>query len=397
MDYAESKRLAADRNTKVRIELAGRSDVKPEVLYFLAEDESADVRKRIAGNEATPRHADLLLARDRDQHVREHLAQKIGKLAPSLSQDERAQIRDMTIQVIETLAKDQAVRIREIVAEALKDLTNAPPHVIQQLARDLEIRVSAPVLEFSPLLSDSDLLELISNPPIRGALTVIAKRRGLAPALADALIAATVEAPAEAATIAALLKNGSAQIREEALDRILDHAPMVEDWHEPLTLRPKLPMGAVRRLAEFVSKSLLEILKARPDLDPATAKAVAKTVKKRLADEKKPPEAKEAGAPVGEEAINAAIAGGKADQIVAALARDAALSVPVVQKIMGSMSAKAITALAWKAKLTMRQALQLQLRIGGIPPQQVLNPRGGTDYPLAPAEMDWQLELFTGS
>ena len=63
---------------------------------------------------------------------------------------------------------------------------------------------------------------------------------------------------------------------------------------------------------------------------------------------------------------------------------------------MSSMSAKAVTALAWKSKLTMRQALQLQLKIAGIPPHQALNPRGGTDYPLTTAEMEWQLELFTG-
>jgi hypothetical protein len=27
-------------------------------------------------------------------------------------------------------------------------------------------------------------------------------------------------------------------------------------------------------------------------------------------------------------------------------------------------------------------------------PSQVLNPRGGNDYPLSPEEMDWQLDFF---
>ena len=42
----------------------------------------------------------------------------------------------------------------------------------------------------------------------------------------------------------------------------------------------------------------------------------------------------------------------------------------------------------------MRFASQLQLRLGGIAPNQVLNPRGGSDYPLNPEEMDWQLDFF---
>ena len=37
---------------------------------------------------------------------------------------------------------------------------------------------------------------------------------------------------------------------------------------------------------------------------------------------------------------------------------------------------------------------ELQLRVAHIPPTAALNPRGGTDYPLTPAEMEWQLGLF---
>ncbi|MDH3594957.1 MAG: hypothetical protein OEM93_08930, partial [Rhodospirillales bacterium] len=55
---------------------------------------------------------------------------------------------------------------------------------------------------------------------------------------------------------------------------------------------------------------------------------------------------------------------------------------------------KGVTALAWKAGLAMRVATQLQLRMGGISPSDVLHARGGVDYPLTPDEMDWQLGFF---
>ncbi|HSE73783.1 MAG TPA: DUF2336 domain-containing protein, partial [Dongiaceae bacterium] len=187
-----------------------------------------------------------------------------------------------------------------------------------------------------------------------------------------------------------LLQNHSAQIREDTLDRILDQASRIPVWHEPLVQRPTLPGKAIKRLAAFVSRALLEVLQNRPDLDEKTAKDVAKTVRKRLEAEGAAPDAP----PVGEEAIGAAIGAGKRDAVAAALARDAKLSAGVVSAILASKSAKAVTALAWRAKLSMRQALQLQLRVAHIPPTAALNPRGGTDYPLTPAEMEWQLGLF---
>src|SRR5262249_45836999 len=151
------------------------------------------------------------------------------------------------------------------------------------LARDIEIQVAGPVLEHSPLLTDEDLLEIIAAGPIRGALAAIAKRRQLSDKLSDGVAVAALANPGvESSTVRRLLQNQSAQIREEPLDRILAQAGRVPAWHEPLVQRPTLPMKAIKRLAAFVSRSLLEILQERPDLDAATAKDVAKAVQRRL-------------------------------------------------------------------------------------------------------------------
>ncbi len=44
----------------------------------------------------------------------------------------------------------------------------------------------------------------------------------------------------------------------------------------------------------------------------------------------------------------------------------------------------------------LRLAVQFQLRKGGNAPNQDLNPRAGTEYPLGEDEMTWQLEFFEG-
>lgn len=399
LGYDQSKQLARHADPEVRRSLARRTDLPPEVLYYLAEDQVADVRREIAGNDAAPRQADLLLAIDRNPTVRHAVACKIAALAPTLSREQREQVRRLTEDVIETLARDQAVRVRQVVAEALKDLTDASPEVIGRLARDAELAVAGPILEHSPVLLDTDLLDIIASGPIRGALAAIARRSNLAMEVTDAIVGAAVSAPTEAPAITALLANGSAQIREETLDRILDRAPEIDDWHAPLVHRPRLPQRAMRRLAGFVAQSLLDILQQRADLDPGTARAVAAAVEQRLTEEGGAggPSAKPvAGTPEGEEAIAAAIARRDHRGVAEALARDSGLSKVQVERMLQSQSAKGVTALAWKAGLPVRLAVQLQLRIAGIAPRAALNPREGMLYPLSEDEMTWQLEFFAG-
>ena len=64
-----------------------------------------------------------------------------------------------------------------------------------------------------------------------------------------------------------------------------------------------------------------------------------------------------------------------------ALALRSELDPKVVRKIIMSSSPKTITALAWKANLSMRTAIQLQSRTARIPPKKLLNARHGTDFP----------------
>ena len=68
----------------------------------------------------------------------------------------------------------------------------------------------------------------------------------------------------------------------------------------------------------------------------------------------------------------------------------------VVDKILSARSAKGMTALAWKAGLSMRTAVQLQTRLGGVNPRQALQPRGGKDFPMNEEELKWQIEFFGG-
>jgi uncharacterized protein (DUF2336 family) len=399
MDYDEAKRLAADPEERNRARLARRGDVQPEVLYFLAGDDAPEVRRAIAGNKATPVHADLVLARDADEDVRCVVAQKVARLAPGLSAEQRARVGDIVVEVLRTLAADQLPRVRRILAEELKSATGVPTDVIERLARDDDILVSAPVLEYSPLLSDEFLLEIIASRPVQGTLDAIARRAGLGERLSDAIVAADKEA-----AVTALLGNRSAQIREETLDEIVDRAERVAAWHKPLVSRPSLSARAIRRLTVYVADALLAVLARRNDLDPETAREVAAKVKKGIERELEPganaaestvDEARRlaAAGQIDEATILRALDRGRREFVIAAIAALSGIQQTAVDKIFSLASAKAIVAVVWKSGLSAHVAEVIQTRLGRIAPADRLKAKSG-DFPLTRSEMEWQLEFF---
>jgi len=417
MTYERAKELAQHKDVVVRRELAEREDVKPEILYFLAEDEAPEVRRALVANKATPRHADLLLAEDDDQEVRVGMAEKIALLAPGLSADEQDAIRKITYEALQVLARDQIIKVRQILSETLKDIADAPPEVIFQLAQDAELVVSSPILEFSPVLSADDLLDIISSDPISGALGTISRRQDLGTAVTDAISASD-----DQNAIAELLGNDSAQIREETLNNLIDRAVDVESWHKPLVRRPQLPAGAAGRLARFVADNMLDILTARKDLDAKTAQEVRNIVKRRLDEEpeetsdegndedevddddediesisaKKMKEVRKlfAGGRLNQDRLNEALQAGDREFSAAALVLMSGLEEKVIMNGISMRSAKAIIAIAWKAKLEPWIVEQLQLRLCKIPRKDVLSPPVGKDYAMDEDEMTWQINLL---
>ena len=403
-DYEEAKSLASDQSPKARRSLAARGDVQPEILYFLADDPDVDVRRAVAANDATPVQAGLVLAGDTDTDVRCHLAQRIGRLAPQLDEASRDRIGAAVNEVLAKLACDQVPRVRQLLAEELKHAETVSPDVIERLARDTDPSVAVPVLEFSPLLDDDLLLDIIDGTPEGAGLLAISRRKGLSEQVADAVVATD-----DAAAIGSLLSNKSAQIREETLDALVERAEAVPGWHKPLVARPSLSGRAVRHLAEFVADALLRDLEHRSDIDPQTATALSRTVRSRLGEAGAADEGDGARETADERALKlfrqgkmtedtiaAAIDRGERSFVIEALALIADLPADVVSRAVSMASAKGIVAIAWKAGLTMRTAGQLQLRLARIPPGSVLQARDGGAFPLTEDEMRWQIDFFAG-
>jgi len=403
--YEEARELARHEDTSVRRELADRGDTKPEILYFLTDDPSPEVRSAIAKNKATPHQADLRLAKDADENVRSDLAAKIARLAPHLNSDDQDKVQSLANEALEILTRDQVTRVRQIISETLKDVADAPPEVIRTLAWDAEIIVSGPVLEFSPVLTDDDLLKIITHGAATGKLNAISRRQNVPEPIVDALVdTSNIEA------IGLLLGNRSAQIREETLDRVIERAADIESWHSPLVARPLLSMGAAKKLAAFVAQNLLKELTSRKDFAPEVIAEIKAVVNKRLENPDAPANAEDSETPLEaayaevqklasvdelhESSILAAAKKGKREFVIAALALRCEMRPISMEKVFRNQNAKGIAAACWKSGLTAKSAEIMQRDVADILAEKIQAAVAGNAYALSEDDLEWQLEII---
>lgn len=406
VSYDEAKRLARDPDPALRKAVAARTDIFPEILFFLADDPEADVRRTVATNPTAPRRADLILARDAEPTVRSEVARKLAGVLPGES-DDRGRLGRMAYEAMALLASDHVTRVRQALSEALKSVADAPPDVIRRLARDVEIVVSGPILEYSPVLTDADLIQIIGEgPAARGALDAIARRANLNAPVSDAVVGTN-----DVSAVATLLTNPSAQIREETLDYIINNATAIEGWHAPLVRRPELSPDAVMKISRFVADNLLDILTERQNLDPETRRAIQEEVHKRLAAVPDRNTESILQRRLGESVLAMAkrldrnrtldaglvldaLGLGDTDFVTAALSVLADYPFEAAERLVAARRADAIVALAWKADMPVAAIAPLQKRLGRVPGDRALAATPAGEFPLSRLAMETCLDGF---
>jgi len=399
ISYEDAKNALSKQNKKDKKLLASRSETQPEILYYLATDKDTKIRRQVANNESTPIQADKLLCEDKDDEVRQELARKISRIFPDLPEEENNQVREQVIEILETLANDQLPGVRKILAEELKRSKVVPYKVVRKLAYDPEYDVCAPVLEYSPLLKEEDLREIIATTTVKGAVNAIAKREGISEETSEAIVN-SLEVPA----VASLLTNESSQIREDTLDAIIAQASGVEEWHEPLACRPNLSIRAIKRIASFVASALVHQMVDRHDLDKDIAKDLIEKARARIQDRAFDEDDQETLAKqaqdlidkgvVDDEFIQNALDNKQKELVIQCLIIKSNMPNDAVRKILSSQKGIRVTSLAWRAGFSMRTALSMQSSLANVPPDKFMNAKDGTDFPVGAVEMEYELALY---
>jgi len=400
--YEESRDIAASGSADKRRWLASQQGLQPEFLYYFATDKDDSVRKAVAANPDTPLQADKILAEDEVEEIRRELAAKICRLVPEIDPSQSDTVAQMVMEIVEVLARDKAKQVRRIIAEEIKHIDYMPAKLIDRLAHDAEAIVAAPVLEYSPLLNDMQLVEIIRSGIEGGALRAIARRKTIGARVSKELVRL-----GEAGITKALLENKSAAIDEPDMLSVGDMAETELSVRESMIERDDLTLATIRRISAFVSSAVFERLAKRykklgEDALDEIKKDVQQRIMKGEADTKSLPgegareraEALFKKDKLDEETIVEAIDEGERLFVIHSIALLTGLPWEKVRDILASKSSKAICALAWKAEFSAERALTLQTKVGKLQGKNVIRPTRDGKYSLSEDDMNWYLDFF---
>lgn len=205
-----------------------------------------------------------LLNSDEADSARLDISQKLAaEYAQShLSEDES----HLAEQVFRLLVKDTAIEVRQMLADNLKKSDDAPRDIILTMTTDVD-EVALPILESSTVLTEADLVELVTSTENTGRHVAIAGRKDVTEKLAGTLIDHSDAAP----VAETLVNNTSAILGQNDFDRILAKHQHSEDVMKAVAKRPKLPPAIVEKVITHVTGALKEELQQKYNITPAFA------------------------------------------------------------------------------------------------------------------------------
>ncbi|MEP1030679.1 MAG: DUF2336 domain-containing protein, partial [Alphaproteobacteria bacterium] len=177
-----------------------------------------------------------------------------GKLSPT----ERA----LAEEIFRLMVKDAEVRVRQALTENLKQNGNVPHEIAVALANDID-QVALPMIEFSQVLNDDDLIAIIgSQDPAKQE--AVAGRATVSEALSDALVSSGNEA-----AVTRLVANEGAAISESTFQKGVDDFGDRAGVQSAMVNRASLPVTVAERLVTLVSENLRDELVKRHELPAA--------------------------------------------------------------------------------------------------------------------------------
>ena len=178
----------------------------------------------------------------------------------TLGPKERALIED----IFKVMVQDVEVRVREALSDSLKDNPDIPREIALSLADDVS-EVALPIIEFSEVLSDEDLIGIVSSKGEDHQMAV-ARRDNVSERVSEALVETDNEN-----VVATLVSNDSAKLSEGTMNTVIDKFGKSRKINEPLALRSELPLTVAERLVSLVSDKIRDHLVTHHAMSPDVA------------------------------------------------------------------------------------------------------------------------------
>lgn len=172
--------------------------------------------------------------------------------------------REIALDIVKFMVRDAEVMVRRAISEGLRSNPDIPKDVALTLAKDV-IEVSEPILEFSTIFTDEDLVSIIGDSSPEHQMA-IARREVVSEAVSDALVETKNKD-----VVVTLVKNEGAQISETTFHKVVDNFGSDPDVQDPLVHRNQLPLTVAERMVSLVSDKLKQHLVTHHELSSDVA------------------------------------------------------------------------------------------------------------------------------
>ncbi len=211
------------------------------------------------------------LVREPSKSMRAKIAQKISRGYVHGGYTDREV--ELAIEIFRLLLRDTERQVRKVLAEELKHSMDVPHDIIMTLAED-HIEIAAPILQFSYVLAEEDMIQIVEATREVPRLMAIASRESISLPLSNALINT-----GENDVVKRVLRNKGAMINDDTLSYIVDEYYNDDSVLEELVYRGGLPFEFAEKLFTLVSDELKSHLTRRYRLSTHLVEEATETAK----------------------------------------------------------------------------------------------------------------------
>ena len=208
---------------------------------------------------------------EREQLFR-NMAQLYSYVSDRVDDEQVAQYDEVLCQLAELVE----VQARAHVAKLLAPLERAPGNVVSKLAYD-EIEVAAPLLEFSNVLSDDDLIDIASTQSEAHRVAIAGR-----PSVPDRVGEAIVQ-HGGAPSVSRLVSNANAEMGRNTVEKLVVRAQSDAELASNLRGRSDIDWSTLRNDITDAGQKVLDTLaEGNKPLDPVTASKINAVVYNRM-------------------------------------------------------------------------------------------------------------------
>ena len=207
-----------------------------------------------------------------ERDIRAALAQKVCRQIRSIELSDKE--REVVSQILNFIVQDAAAMVRRALAVTLKKSKNLPRDIAQRLIRDVD-SIAAPVLTYSPVITDEDLLDILKS-KATSKILAISKRERIKGDLVKAIIRY-----GDSRAVASVAANDGAEIGAKLGTQLLDIYHDNDLIKESLISRRDLPSPVVEKLITLVSSEVAIRLHEKHEIPVDTAIEIANQSRER--------------------------------------------------------------------------------------------------------------------